>query len=365
MHERYMREALALAANGRGHARPNPLVGAVLVSAERVIGRGFHAFFGGPHAEIRAIEDARANGFADLSDSTLYVNLEPCCHVGKTPPCADRLIAERIPRVVVGMIDPNPLVAGKGVAALRSAGIEVTVGVLEDECREMNRAFCKFVSTGLPYVLLKAGMSLDGKTATSSGESKWITSEESRLDARRLRAEFAAVLCGVGTVRADDPMLTPRSLNAKNPVRVVVDSNLSIPRDSKIVASARAIPTIVATASGDDARELEAAGISIVRVPGADGRVDLAALMRELGRAGIDSVLVEGGAEIAHSALACGIVDRIRYYVAPLILGGTDARPAVGGAGFPAISSAPRLGPLTAERLGSDLVVEADVCSPA
>lgn len=369
-----MTQALELAKKGAGAVHPNPLVGALIVRDGTVIGRGHHAFAGGPHAETEAIADAHAHGHSDLTNALLYVNLEPCCHHGKTPPCTGAIIASGIQTVVAGMTDPNPLVAGKGINALASAGISVITGILEAECREVNRIFIKFISFRKPFVLLKSALSLDGKIASVTGESKWISCEASRADVHCLRSEYTAVMCGINTILADNPSLDVRLAGGRNPSRIILDSNLRIPLDSVIVQSAGEIPTIVACAEtpsggqGDHLsskrKDLEDAGITVIQVREKNGRLNLKELMAKLGERGIDSILLEAGSTLAFSALKEGIVDKVRFYIAPLIIGGCQAASAVGGAGFPSLASACRIANLRSFPSGTDLCVEGDICLP-
>lgn len=370
MHEYFMSLALVLARKGAGYVRPNPLVGALIVQGNEILGQGFHAFYGGPHAETQAIDDAVRHGHRDLSSARLYVTLEPCCHYGKTPPCTNAIIASGLRCVVSGMTDPNSLVAGRGIRVLEDAGIMVTNGILEDECRELNRVFCKYVTTGRPFVTLKSAISLDGKIATATGESQWISCEQSRTDTHRLRSENGAVMCGIGTVLADDPMLDVRFVKGKNPIRIVVDSSLRMPMNSAIAKSARDIRTIIATVHTEEKgiikkkKSLERAGIEILRCPEKNGRVDLSRLMVTLGDMGIDSILLEGGSTLAFAALEERIVDRVRFYVAPIIIGGLSAKSAIGGQGIASLASAFRLTPLRCVSSGTDICVEGDICLP-
>ncbi len=373
---RFMREALALARRGLGSTRPNPMVGAVIVRSGEIVGRGWHERSGGPHAEVNAIADAKNRGVTDFSDTTVYVTLEPCAHFGKTPPCADLVVATGIGRVVCGMVDPNPLVAGRGIDIIRRAGLTVSVGILEAECRKLNRGFVKRFASGLPYVTLKSAVSLDGKIATFSGESKWITGEAARADAHLLRAECAAILTGIGTVLADDPLLTPRGfvLPAPPPTRVVADTRLRMPLTSRLVATANEAPVIVAVGAetlaaasreiSEKKAALEATGVRVVPVPERAGRIDLKELALLLAKEGLDDVLIEAGGPLAWAALEAGIVDRVRYYVAPVILGGTGLS-AAAGAGARTIADAPRISGMRTRMAGDDLVVEGDLCSPA
>ncbi len=370
---RMMDRAIDLAKKAAGCTRPNPLVGAIIARDGAILGAGYHERAGGDHAEARAVADARRNGHGDLSGATVYVTLEPCCHVGRTGPCADLLVSAGVSRVVCGMTDPDPRVSGGGIARLRAAGIGVETGVREAECRALNRPFLKRVTEGLPFVTLKYAMSLDGKTATAAGESRWISSVPSREETHRLRSESAVILCGVGTVLADDPLLTariPSRPDAPQPVRVVVDSSLRIPFDSRVVSTAKKHPTIVACAiprpegpSGGKAAALERFGAEVLRVPGADGRVDLAALFRELAARGLDSVFMEGGGTVSFSAVSGGLVDRVIAYVSPTLVGGASAPTPLAGAGFTPLAAAATLKDVSVSRSGEDIRVEGFVCS--
>ncbi len=369
-----MRRAIELARRGAGTTRPNPLVGAVITRGDEILGEGFHERAGEAHAEVRAIADATRNGHDDLSGATVYVTLEPCCHVGRTGPCADLLISRGVSRVVCGMSDPDPRVASGGIARLRDAGIAVTVGVREGECLALNRPFVKRVMTGLPYVTLKYAMSLDGKTATSAGDSRWISSAESREETHRLRSESASIMCGIGTILADDPLLTARITDAPGapqPVRVVIDSSLKIPLSSRIMSSAREFQTIIAcaspqpdTVSRERAMALEELGAEVLRFPSSDGRVDLVALFRDLAGRGIDSVFLEGGGTLSFSALERGLIDRLIAYVSPMLIGGASAPSPIGGAGFAPLAAVRSLKDVTVSRSGADIRVEGFLCSP-
>jgi diaminohydroxyphosphoribosylaminopyrimidine deaminase/5-amino-6-(5-phosphoribosylamino)uracil reductase len=359
--------ALRLAAKGRGTTSPNPMVGALVVKAGRIIGRGFHLRPGEPHAEILALRQAGAKA----RGATLYVTLEPCCHRQKrTPPCVPAVIRSGVRRVVVAMQDPNPSVQGRGVARLRRAGLLVTSGVGRDQAESLNRFYGHWVRTRRPYVILKAGMTLDGRIATARGNSRWITGTASRREVHRLRAQVDAVLIGSGTVRIDDPALTARTgprfkrLSARQPLRVVVDSRLRVPLDARILAQQREAKTVVATTCLAPARRLRALrrkGIETIIVPLAGGRVSLPALFKALGRRGMTSVLIEGGSEINATALKAGLVDQVRLYIAPVLLGGRDAASVVGGRSPAHLAQAIRLARLRTRRLGPDLVVEGDL----
>lgn len=353
----YMKRALELAALGRGKVAPNPMVGAVIVKEDKIIGEGYHEKYGDNHAEVNAFENATE----DVTGATMYVTLEPCAHYGKTPPCAKRIVEEGIKKVVIGVLDPNPLVAGKGVNILKDAGIEVVVGVLEEECRKINEIFMKYIETSRPFVLMKYAMSLDGKISTATGKSKWISCEESRKDVHKLRNNLSAIMVGINTVIKDDPMLNCRIEGGNDPIRIIVDSNLRIPLDSNIVNTANKIKTIVATTDKADKgkiRLLEERCIEVLIVESRNKRVDITKLMDKLGEKKIDSILLEGGSEINFSCLEEGIVDKVRIYIAPKILGGHNAKGAVGGKGVSEIIEAFDIEDIDVSLLDSDIVVE-------
>lgn len=354
---KFMKKVLAVAASVVGKTSPDPAVGALVVKNGRLISVGFHDRFKTPHAETYALKKAgkKAKG------ATLYINLEPCCHFGNTPPCTDSIIQSGIKRVVAAMQDPNPLVNGKGFKRLEKAGIEVVAGVLEKEALKMNETFIKHISTGRPFVTLKTAMSLDGKTATSSGESKWITGTVSRKYAHRLRALNDAVVAGINTVIKDDPLLTVRLSRAeKQPLRVIIDSRASTPLESKVVKDRTAFTLIAVTkaASRKKVRALERAGCKVLEIPSRDGRVDLKKLFTKLGKMRIASILIEGGSEIAGSAVKDGLVDKIIFFISPRIIGGKKALPAVGGTGIASLSKAVRLCNISVKRSGEDLIIE-------
>ena len=353
--EIFMREALRIARHAEGRTSPNPLVGAVIVRDGKIIAQGWHRQAGTPHAEIHALNMA-----GELSrGATLYVTLEPCSHFGRTPPCAQAVINAGISRVVAAMSDPNPKVAGHGFEMLRSAGIEVDVGILEAEARRLNEVFLKYITQKLPFVTLKFACSLDGKIATSTGESQWISCEESRKFSHHLRDINDAILIGVGTVLADNPSLTTRLVDGKNPVRVIVDSKIRTPLDSKVVTdkSARTIIATTANAPIEKISALKSLGVEII-VAGNGERVDLEILMRELASRELTSVLIEGGGQIHFSMLKAGLVDKIFAFIAPKIIGGSNALTAVEGAGFTKISDAVTLKNFTAEQIGTDFLLQ-------
>ncbi len=351
--------ALALASRAEGRTSPNPMVGAVVVRRGRVVGRGYHHRAGGPHAEVLALEQAGSAA----AGATLILNLEPCCHYGKTPPCTDAIIQARVARVVAGMRDPNPRVDGGGFEALRAAGIEVEVGVLEEACKRFNEEYVHFITTGRPFVILKLAASLDGRIATAKGASKWITGERARRHVHRLRSRVDAVMVGAGTVRADDPSLTVRldDSPARNPARVVVDSALGISPRAKVFSARAQARVIVATtprASAKNERRVAATGATVVRVRARRGRVDLAALLARLAKLGITSVLVEGGSELATALWRAQLVDKLMLFLAPCILGG-DAVPAFGALEIPTLAQAVRLERAHVHRLDDDVLIEA------
>ena len=359
--EMFMRRCLQLAKNGRQNAKPNPMVGAVIVSAEgRIIGEGYHVRCGEGHAEVNAFASVKPEDEHLLKQATIYVSLEPCSHYGKTPPCAVKFIEKKIGRVVVGALDTNPLVAGRGIEKIRNAGIEVTTGVLAEESIKLNEIFMKYIVNKEPFVLYKSAMSLDGKIATAGGESQWISCEASRKEVHELRHQYMAIMVGSQTVLDDDPMLNCRLIEGKDPIRVVVDSSLRIPMTARLVKTARDIRTIVActpTADEKKIKELQNAGVEILIVEDKDGHVNLKKLTEELGRMQIDSILLEGGATLAAAAFETGIVDKVQMYIAPKIIGGKTARTPVGGKGIEHLEDAWQLKNITARNIGNDICI--------
>lgn len=349
----FLKAAISLARRARGRTSPNPMVGAIVVRDGRVVGRGYHARAGAPHAEATALRRAgtRARG------ARLYLNLEPCCHVGRTPPCTDAIVAAGVAEVVACMRDPDPRVSGRGFRALRRAGVKVRAGMLEKEARRLNEAYLRRQRTGLPLVTLKAGMSLDGRIATRGGDSRWITAPGSRRAARRLRARHDAVLVGSGTVLADDPEL--RVPGGHGPLRVVLDSGLRTPARARLLRGKG--PVVILTRRGAPAarrRRLERMGALVVEVASRDGRVDLRAALSELGRRGVGSVLIEGGGEVLGSALDAGVGDRLALFVAPRLIGGRGALPAFAGGGAQRLSEAVEVRDVRVRTIGADWLIE-------
>lgn len=358
-HNEYMTRAIELAKRGMGFTSPNPMVGAVIVKNGEIIGEGWHKKCGGLHAERNAFADADSRSI-DCSGADMYVTLEPCCHYGKTPPCTEAIIEHKIGRVFVGSSDPNPLVAGKGVQMLRDHGIEVTEGVMQADCDAVNKIFFHFITTKLPYVTMKYAMTMDGKIACYTGESKWITGEPARESVQRERLRHSAIMVGVGTVLADDPMLTCRIEGGRDPIRIICDSRLRTPLDSNIVKTADKVPTIIAYCDGDPS-DYEKHGCTMMKIGAKDGHVDLRELMDRLGERQIDSILLEGGGELNWSALEAETVSRVLTYIAPKIFGGRDAKSPVSGVGASAPDKSFRLKTSNILRIGDDYLIESSV----
>ena len=362
---RMMRRVLALAALGRGTAAPNPLVGAVVARGGRVLGQGYHRRPGEPHAEAVALARVQESG-ASARGATLYTNLEPCCHTGRTPPCVREIVASEVGRVVASMRDPNPRVDGGGFRVLRHQGVEVEVGLLRGEAARLNEAFVKRHKHGRPFVTLKAAASLDGRIATPRGDSKWITSSLARRHARVLRAEHDGVLVGIGTALADDPRLDrrPRRRGGSRYLRVVLDGTLRLSPDSHLVRSARVTPVAVfcgPEASSARRRRLVAEGVDVESVPRRGGKLDLEAVLRRLAERGVTRLLVEGGGEVHGSFLEGGLADRLVLYLAPKILGGSRARPFIGGDGVQWVRDAHRVRNERLVRLADGWLFEGDL----
>lgn len=371
--EQFMKRAIELAKQGSGWTAPNPLVGAVVVKNGRVIGEGYHRKYGELHAERNAL----AACSEDPAGATLYVTLEPCCHYGKTPPCTEIIIEKKIAKVVIGSRDPNPKVAGKGARILREHGIEVVEDYMREACDALNPVFFHYITTKTPYVVLKFAMTLDGKIATRTGASKWITGEAARNHVHQLRGRYAGILAGIGTVLADDPMLNCRIDGAHQPLRIILDSHLRIPMGSRLVRSAKEYPLLIVCNESIRDREeeasriqkLEEAGAKVWILPEKNGHPDLNVLMQRLGEEKIDSVLIEGGGTVNEAALKAHIVHHVYAYIAPKIFGGEDAKTPVEGSGIrlPQECANLRLAKITV--LLNDMLLEYDVegeteCSP-
>ena len=351
----YMRRAIELARRGCGHTNPNPMVGAVIVKDGRVIGEGWHAKYGELHAERNAI----ASLTEPAEGADIYVTLEPCCHYGKTPPCTEAIIENGISRVFIGSRDPNPLVSGKGAAILREHGITVIEDVLKDECDKINPVFFHYIKKKTPYVVLKYAMTADGKIATRTGASKWITGEESRQLVQYMRGSYMAIMAGIGTVLADDPMLNTRIEGLRSPLRIIIDSSLRIPADSRLVKSAGSFRTMVVCANGDEEKinELRSLGVEIKVLPDGNGRVDLKELIHSLGSEGIDSVLVEGGGTLNDSLRELDLIDRIEVFIAPKLFGGREAKSPVEGTGIDKVNEASLFTLTGTEVIGEDVLL--------
>lgn len=369
----YMRLAIEEAKKGEGFTNPNPLVGAVLVKDGKVIGKDYHHKYGEFHAERNAILNCKE----DLHGAEIYVTLEPCCHHGKTPPCTQIIIESGIKKVYIGSYDPNPKVNGGGIKQLKDAGIQVFTEVLKEECDALNPVFFHYIKTKLPYVVMKYAMTADGKIATYTGASKWITGEAARANVQLSRKRYSGIMAGIRTVLMDDPMLTCRLENAKNPIRIICDSRLRIPLDSNIVKTAKEVPTILACAKESEnedstdeknsrcqkKKSLEQAGCEVVEVTRTENGIDLKELMQILGEKKIDSILLEGGGNLNFSALQAGIVTKAETYIAPKLFGGTDAKTPVGGMGIALPQDAFRLQNPKVTQIEEDILIEWEVCS--
>lgn len=362
LEEKYMERAMELARRGEGHVNPNPMVGAVIVKEGRIIGEGWHERYGGLHAERNAIASLRESA----EGATMYVTLEPCCHYGKTPPCTEAILEQKLARVVIGSRDPNPKVAGKGAAQLRAAGVLVEEDFLRERCDELNPVFFHYITNKTPYVVAKYAMSADGKIATQSGASRWISSEESRRLVHEMRARYRGIMVGIGTVLADDPMLNCRLEGARSPLRIVCDGRLRIPLESRICQTAGQYETVIAcgvdraSASAElqeKWKRLEELGVQVLTV-GTDGRMDLQQLMRKLGERSVDGILLEGGGTLNYGALQAGIVQEVHVFVAPKLLGGRLAPTPVSGEGVPTPDEAFALELLDCSMVGPDVLLK-------
>ncbi len=354
----YMRLAIQLARQGCGWVNPNPMVGAVIVKDGKIIGQGCHKKYGELHAERNAL----ANCHTSTTGATLYVTLEPCCHYGRTPPCTEAIIESGIGRVVVGSYDPNPMVAGKGIAILRSHGIEVMEKAAKDECDKLNESFFYYIQSKTPYVVMKYAMTMDGKIATHTGKSQWITGSAARQRVHEDRHRYSALMVGAGTVLADDPMLTCRLENGRNPLRIICDTSLRTPLQAKVVLTTGIAPTLIATAVTDTNRHRPYldAGCEIMVLPQKDNHIDLNSLMQRLGEKQIDSLLLEGGGTMNWSALQSGVVNKVQAYIAPKLFGGIGKTP-VEGVGVDHPEGAFLLSKPVITQIDEDILLESEV----
>ena len=364
--ERYLQQALKLARKARGRTSPNPMVGALVVKEDEIVGKGFHPAAGKPHAEIYALREAGDQA----RQATMYVTLEPCNHQGRTPPCTEAIITAGISRVVIGMEDPNPKVAGKGIARLQESGIDTISGILEDECHRLNEAYIKYISSNTPFVTLKIAASMDGRIATHAGHSHWITNEKSRRYVHRLRDETDAILIGIGTLLQDNPKLTTRlpQKKGRNPYRIIVDSRLRTPLHAKIFGEDAKEKLILATSckKHNELKLYQDRVHHLLQIPANElGQLDLKTLMNELARLEIMSVLIEGGSEISGSSVDAGIVDKICFFFAPLLIGGRGSTGMMGGQGINFIPEAQRVKDLKIKRFGTDICIEGYLQAPS
>ena len=360
--QNYMLQAIQLAKQGEGWTNPNPMVGAVIVKNGRIIGKGYHKKCGELHAERNAI----ASLTESAEGATIYVTLEPCCHYGKTPPCTEAIIEQKIKRVVLGSRDPNPKVSGKGIKMLQEAGIEVIEDFMREECDRLNPVFFHYITTKTPYVVMKYAMTLDGKIATKTGASKWITGEAARAEVQHMRHRYMGIMAGIGTVIADDPMLNVRVEGWKSPIRILCDSGLRIPLDGQIVKSAGKYRTIVAYADSENTeakrKRLHEMGVETICCPDENNQVDLKKLMKYLGEEGIDSILLEGGGTLNDSALRAGIVQEVQAFIAPKLFGGMNSKTPVEGIGVRFPSEAVKLKCVDICQVGEDIRITCQVC---
>lgn len=360
--QEYMLRAIQLAKKGEGWTNPNPMVGAVIVKDGRIIGEGYHKKCGELHAERNAI----ASLTESAEGATIYVTLEPCCHYGKTPPCTEAIIEQKIKKVVIGSRDPNPKVAGKGAQILRESGITVVRDFMREECDCLNPVFFHYITTKTPYVVMKYAMTLDGKIATKTGASKWITGEAARAEVQHMRHRYMGIMAGIGTVIADDPMLNVRVEGWKSPIRILCDSGLRIPLDGQIVKSAGKYRTIVAYADSENTeakrKRLHEMGVETICCPDENNQVDLKKLMKYLGEEGIDSILLEGGGTLNDSALRAGIVQEVQAFIAPKLFGGMNSKTPVEGIGVRFPSEAVKLKCTDICQIGEDIRITCQVC---
>lgn len=359
MHQEYMQMAIDLAAKAKGRTSPNPMVGAVIVKDDKVVGQGYHHKAGTPHAEVHALNEA---GFL-AQDATMYVTLEPCSHYGKTPPCAYAVAKSGIREIYVAMVDPNPKVAGQGIQILRDTGVTVHVGLLSDKAKKLNEVFLKYITTGEPFVVLKSAVSLDGKIATRTGHSQWVTGEKARLKVHELRDTYDAILVGIGTVLADNPALTTRLPDGggRDPIRIILDSQARVPIDAQVINGNSRARTIIVTsekAPNYKVGALRASGVEVWTLPARDGLLDIKSMIKEMGRQEITSVLVEGGSKVNASFLEAGLLDKVCWFIAPKFVGGHEAPGAIGGIGIQKMNQATLLEEIEVSTLGEDIYIE-------
>ena len=359
-HDYYMKKALCLAVKGKGRTSPNPMVGAVLVKNNKIVGKGYHKKAGFSHAEIEAIRNAGKK----VKGSRLYLNLEPCSHYGRTPPCSDAIIKNEIKDVIIGMKDPNSLVAGKGIRKLKKAGINVMQGIMEKECREINAPYIKYITKKIPYVTLKVAGSLDGRISTKTGESRWITGNLARNQVHKIRDEVDAVMIGINTVLRDDPVLTTRLKKKKdlmNPIRIILDSHLKIPLTAKSVQLKNGQKTIVATTAKAPLRKVKALvemGVVVLKIRERESKVDMKDLMKKLRKMEISNIMIEGGAQVNASAMESGIVDKVIFFIAPIIIGGANATGSIMGDGISFLKDAVSVKEISIRKTGHDFMLE-------
>ncbi len=356
----YMERAIELAYKGAGYVSPNPMVGAVIVKNGKIIGEGYHQKYGSNHAEVNALLSATE----DVTGAEMYVTLEPCSHYGHTPPCAKTIVEHKIKKVYVGSSDPNPKVAGKGIEILKNGGVEVETGVMENECNAINPIFFKFISTKLPYVVMKSAMTLDGKISAYTGDSKWVTNEKSRQLVHQLRHNLKGIMVGINTVLKDNPQLNCRIENGVNPTRIIVDSNLRIPLDANVLKLENNDKCIVATTTNCDIQKKEQLinmGIDIIETTPLDNKVDLKELMIKLGERDIDSILLEGGGNLNFSMLQNKLVDKVMCFIAPKIIGGDKSKTPVEGAGIEKMNDAININNIEVKNIDNDILISGDL----
>ncbi len=359
-HKKYIQRTFELARKGMGKVNPNPLVGAVIVKNNTIIGEGYHEQFGGAHAEVNAIKNATES----VEGATLYVNLEPCSHTGKTPPCSDLIIRNKLSKVVIAMTDPNPHVSGRGIAKLRNAGIEVVENVLQKEAEDLNRVFIKYITSKTPYIVAKWAMTLDGKIASHVGDSQWVSNEKSRDIVQDLRNEFMGIMVGVNTIIGDDPKLTYRKKNGRSPIRIVMDSKLRIPMDSYVITHREEAETIIVHTTNAPASKkeiLKELGVQCIETKPVQEKVDINVVLEKLGERGIDGILLEGGGTLNFSAFQAGVIDEVITFLSPKIIGGKHAKTPVEGGGIHLMKDAIALEYINVTNVDNDLMIRSKV----